>query len=139
MKDGGQSWNKLYNYTLIKDSALRWCHTVSICNFTHVIKRNIMKSTLVRVSLNEITVSFQLCTMKDGGQSRNKLYNYTLIKDSALRWCHTVNVCNFTHVIRRNIIKSTLVRVSLNEITVAFQLCTMKNGGKVGISFITTR
>ena len=60
---GGQSGNKLYNYTLIKDSALRWYHTVSICNFTHVIRRNIMKSTLVHVSLNEITVSFQLCTI----------------------------------------------------------------------------
>ena len=72
----GQSWNKLYNYTLIKDSVLRWCHTVSICTFTHVIRRNIMKSTLVHVSVIEITVSFQLCTMKDGGggQSRNKLY-----------------------------------------------------------------
>ena len=53
----------------IKDSALRWCHRVSIYNFTHVIRRNIMKSTLVHVSLNEITVSFQLCTMKDGAKS----------------------------------------------------------------------
>ena len=66
-----------------------------------------MKSTLVHVSLNEITVSFQLCTMKDGGQSGNKLYKYTLIKDSALHWCHTVSILNVIHNIRSSSKKRT--------------------------------
>ena len=80
----GQSRNKLYKYTLITDTALRWCHTVSIYNFTHVIRRNIVKSTLVHVSLNEITVSFQLCTISVGGQSGNKLYMAFI--NIAFRW-----------------------------------------------------
>ena len=57
-----------------------------------------MKSTLVHVSLNEITVSFQLCTISVGGQSGNKLYMSFI--NIAFRWFvigSTVSILNVIH------------------------------------------
>ena len=55
-----------------------------------------MKSTLVHVSLNEITVSFQLCTISVGGQSGNKLY-MSFINIARSLVCHTVSILNVIH------------------------------------------
>ena len=54
-----------------------------------------MKSTLVHVSLNEITVSFQLCTISVGGQSGNKLYMSFI--NIAFRWFVIVSILNVIH------------------------------------------
>ena len=64
-----------------------------------------MKSTLVHVSLNEITVSFQLCTISVGGQSGNKLY--VIYKYCVPLVCYTVSILNVIHNIWSSSTKRT--------------------------------
>ena len=41
----------------------------SIYKLTHVLRQNTMKTTPIHISMNEITVLFQLCTMQEGAKS----------------------------------------------------------------------
>ena len=89
-----------------------------------------MKSTLVHVSLNEITVSFQLCTISVGGQSGNKLYMSFI--NIAFRWfvIH-VSILNVIHNIWSSSKKGrrhTRFRNGTLEITVLFPFCTIQEG-----------
>ena len=89
-----------------------------------------MKSTLVHVSLNEITVSFQLCTISVGGQSGNKLYMSFI--NIAFRWFVIQSVFLMLYTIYGHPVKKgrrhTRFRNGTLEITGLFPFCTIQEG-----------